>query len=395
MPQDKDLLGLRSAELLATTGTELLKKILLPELQPGQSPDYSRKSITINVVSVFGILFALFDAWESIRDVHLDRLIVDGVVFFGLLFVLLLLRFPKRIHLTSFLVTIGMGLTIVFNFYRGDLTYDGNIWAYGYPAVCFFLIGRRYGAWIFLGSILLTVPGGFIPKIAWMDTSYTGSFLYSYYSALALIGAITYTLEYSREMATRLVLEKQQTLEKTLEELALTEEKMRQMAYHDSLTKLPNRALLREHLEAAINRAERFKMNIAVLYIDFDHFKNINDTLGHEAGDEALKLMVERLNKTIRKSDILARHGGDEFIVLIPRDGNHEEAKELAGRIVAAFQDPIMVGGLNHYLTASIGIVVFPDHADSGEDMLLKSDKAMYQAKESGKNQYVVFQKQS
>jgi diguanylate cyclase (GGDEF)-like protein len=371
--------------------TEILKKILLPELQPKESPDYSRKSIAIHVVSILGILFSLLDAWDSAKNWYLDRLIVDALVLVGLIGLLILLRFPKRIVLASHFATIGMGLTLLFNFYVGDLNYYGNAWAFVFPALCFFLLGRSFGLWVLISYFVLTLPGAFIPKFPFMMSTYSASFLDSYYSALALIGAITYTLEYSREMAGLLLYEKQQALEKTVEELAATEEKMRQMAYHDTLTQLPNRALLAEHLSAAIHRAERYKMNIAVLYIDFDHFKDINDSLGHDAGDEALLKMVERLNTTIRKSDILARHGGDEFIILIPRDGERKEAGELAAKIVAAFQEPIVAGGSPHALTASIGIAIFPEHARTSEDLLNRSDKAMYEAKLAGKNRFTFY----
>jgi diguanylate cyclase (GGDEF)-like protein/PAS domain S-box-containing protein len=163
------------------------------------------------------------------------------------------------------------------------------------------------------------------------------------------------------------------------------------LAHHDQLTGLPNRLYLAAHLPQALDVAARNKELLAVLFLDLDRFKHINDSCGHETGDELLKAVAQRLRETLRGEDLIIRMGGDEFVVIMKSVRNAEEVNEAARRITEALSSPIIVGGRPLITTASIGVSLYPrDGADMGE-LLRHSDTAMYQAKERGRNNCQVF----
>ena len=165
------------------------------------------------------------------------------------------------------------------------------------------------------------------------------------------------------------------------------------MAYHDQLTGLPNRALLQEHLEIALARADRDGHELALLFLDLDNFKVVNDSLGHAAGDQLLQLVAERLLTITRASDLLARHGGDELLLLITdiEGGSAEEAAEsVAGKILQSLAEPFDIGGTRFEISASVGVAVFPHDGRSVSALLRTADAAMYQAKAAGRNRVVV-----
>ncbi len=165
------------------------------------------------------------------------------------------------------------------------------------------------------------------------------------------------------------------------------EDRIAHLAYHDSLTGLPNRSLLAEHLELAIARARRADRSIALLYLDLDDFKLVNDSFGHAAGDELLREVCARLERRRRASDLLARQGGDEFLLLIADvDGDaNDVARAAAGGLLDTLAEPFSVQGSEFHLRASVGISVFPRDADDAETLLRHADAAMYQAKTAGR----------
>ncbi len=167
----------------------------------------------------------------------------------------------------------------------------------------------------------------------------------------------------------------------------IAEEKMNKMAYHDSLTDLPNRNWFQIYLNSTILVAEKNQTPIAIMFIDFDNFKRVNDTLGHNAGDTLLKQIAKRLQTCIRKGDIVSRQGGDEFLVLI-ENASKAEVEEIAQRIIKEMNYPYTVNGTEIFATPSIGISFYPDGADTAEALIEKADFAMYLAKERGKNNY-------
>ena len=170
-----------------------------------------------------------------------------------------------------------------------------------------------------------------------------------------------------------------------------SEVKLNYLARYDSLTGIPNRQYLREQLERATARAMRARDKVALLLLDLDRFKMVNDTLGHELGDVLLRAVVQRLQSSIRKGDLLARLGGDEFAVLLESIDDTVELESLAASIVERFKEPFELGGRTVAVTASVGITVYPVDNIDPIALLNNADIAMYQAKEEGRNNFKFF----
>ena len=168
-----------------------------------------------------------------------------------------------------------------------------------------------------------------------------------------------------------------------------TQEQIKYIAYHDTLTGLPNRNLLNELLVHSITLAERNNKCMAVLFLDIDGFKMINDSKGHGMGDQILQEVAERLLKTLRKSDVIARHGGDEFIVIIEELDNCSGVELIANKIINCFQEPFHLENQDYFLTTSVGVAVYPADGQTPDMLIKNADIAMYKAEENGKNQYL------
>ena len=166
------------------------------------------------------------------------------------------------------------------------------------------------------------------------------------------------------------------------------EEDLKHQAYFDQLTDIPNRTLFLDRAENALNQAKRSDDRLAIIFIDLDDFKEINDTLGHEAGDIMLKTLSQRFINSARNTDTVSRRGGDEFTIIMPRIKNLEDAAILAERILESNKEEIKINNNSLYPKTSIGISVFPDDGDTVDKLIKNADKAMYHAKESGKNRY-------
>jgi len=164
------------------------------------------------------------------------------------------------------------------------------------------------------------------------------------------------------------------------------EERLSHLATHDSLTGLPNRILFGDRLSLELARARRSGKKLAVMLLDLDHFKDINDTWGHDMGDEVLKTIGRRLPELLRKSDSIARMGGDEFLILLPEIEEAEDARILALKILDAFKKPFAVGARELYATTSIGIAIYPDDGTNPDMLMKKADMAMYSVKKQGRN---------
>ncbi|HEB94065.1 MAG TPA: EAL domain-containing protein [Gammaproteobacteria bacterium] len=166
------------------------------------------------------------------------------------------------------------------------------------------------------------------------------------------------------------------------------EERIRHQAYHDALTGLPNRLLFNDRLEQALAQARRANEKLAVMFIDLDRFKNINDSLGHAVGDQLLRGMSQRLAQCTRDEDSVARMGGDEFTVLLPRIQQLDDIEQVARKILHSLSQPLAVEGHELAVTASIGISLFPSDGDRPDILMKNADSAMYWAKEQGKNKH-------
>lgn len=172
------------------------------------------------------------------------------------------------------------------------------------------------------------------------------------------------------------------------------EEAVKFVATHDTLTGLPNRVMFNQRLNHAIVQAQRRNQRIAVLFIDLDRFKVINDTLGHETGDELLREVAKRIKENLRESDTVARFGGDEFVVLTEDVSNPVSVGSLAHKLITALSSGFMLFGNDYHVTASIGISTYPDDSRDMQTLLKNSDIAMYRAKEHGRNSFQFYSAQ-
>ena len=179
-----------------------------------------------------------------------------------------------------------------------------------------------------------------------------------------------------------------QTMTDAAEHATLT---MAFKAERDFLTGLSNRALLADRLAQAIALAQRHRKRVALMYLDLDNFKYINDSLGHSVGDQVLQSAARRLEACVRHSDTVARHGGDEFVVLLSEIEAAQDAASTAEKIIRAMAEPHLIGEHRLNVTLSIGISVYPDDGDDVAAVLTNADTAMYQAKRGGRNNYKRF----
>lgn len=174
-------------------------------------------------------------------------------------------------------------------------------------------------------------------------------------------------------------------------EQTVARQRLEYQAHHDSLTGLPNRELFQDRLGNAIAVARRNRRVLAVLFIDLDNFKSINDTLGHTMGDELLQEVARRFAGCLRECDTIARLGGDEFAVILPEIAQQENAAVLAEKLLAVLEEPVVLAEQALHVAASIGIALFPDDAGSVEELIRSADSAMYRAKETGRHRYHFF----
>jgi diguanylate cyclase (GGDEF)-like protein/PAS domain S-box-containing protein len=162
-------------------------------------------------------------------------------------------------------------------------------------------------------------------------------------------------------------------------------------AYHDLLTRLPNRTLMEDRLNMAISQAARNKQNVAIMFLDLDRFKWVNDTLGHSMGDRLLQAVSQRLEHSLRKGDTLARFGGDEFALILPLVQRREDAAVIAEKILNEFKLPFMIDDHELYVSASIGIAMYPEAGLTMDELVRSADMAMYCVKDRGKNGFEFF----
>jgi len=174
-------------------------------------------------------------------------------------------------------------------------------------------------------------------------------------------------------------------------ELISTRESLRVQATHDPLTGLPNRLLFSDRLTQRLAQSRRQKMPLAVMYLDLDRFKIINDTLGHNFGDLLLQGVAERLMTCLRETDTLARMGGDEFTIILTDIMTAEDATSVAKKVLDVLSEPFFLGGREFFITASIGISIFPSDGADVETLVKNADTAMYRAKEQGRNNYYLY----
>jgi len=171
----------------------------------------------------------------------------------------------------------------------------------------------------------------------------------------------------------------------------INKQTIEKLAYYDALTELPNRTLLKDRIHKSLQNAQRQKNRVAVLFLDLDHFKLINDTLGHSTGDKLLVYISKLLQTQIRKSDTISRIGGDEFVILLQSINSLEDAELIAKNLLKVFDGKHIIDTHNLYITTSIGISLYPDNSKTMDELITNADTAMYDAKKDGRNKYKVY----
>ena len=169
-------------------------------------------------------------------------------------------------------------------------------------------------------------------------------------------------------------------------------ESLTRISQRDALTGTPTRAVLADRLDKAISMARRHSRRTALLFVDLDDFKAINDQLGHLAGDTVLQLVARRLESSVRDSDTVSRHGGDEFLVLLAELSNAKDAAAIATKMIAALAEPVFVAGRVLTISASVGIAVYPEDGEFASTLIAKADEAMYRAKKSRQSSFMFYQ---
>ncbi|HEY8313243.1 MAG TPA: diguanylate cyclase [Candidatus Baltobacteraceae bacterium] len=172
-------------------------------------------------------------------------------------------------------------------------------------------------------------------------------------------------------------------------------ERIEQLAFFDSLTGVPNRVLFNDRMRQTMAAAKRYGRGFAAMYLDLDKFKEINDTYGHPVGDLVLKAVAERLLSSLRESDTVARFGGDEFVILQPVVNGAADAADLARKIVTTMQKPVTLEGVDHVVHVSIGIALYPHDGTTSEDLMDNADRALYRAKNTGRNRWFFYNEQT
>ncbi|MEW8509101.1 MAG: bacteriohemerythrin [Candidatus Thiodiazotropha sp.] len=179
-----------------------------------------------------------------------------------------------------------------------------------------------------------------------------------------------------------------------ISQIKQSQEKLDYLAHHDALTDLPNRLLLNERLEHALLRANRHSTRLAVLFLDLDRFKQINDSMGHLMGDQLLQVVTKRLRETCRQDDTIARVGGDEFVMLMEDISRQEDAVTAAQKVLAAFDSPFILEDHEIRITTSLGVCIYPRDGDDAATLLRNADAAMYRAKEEGRNTFQFYSRE-
>ena len=314
-------------------------------------------------------------------------------VVIGLLLIFVLRKFKKG-HYTpvAYIMAFISAILIIVSYYASNGVININTWFIALIIPIFFILGYR---------IAMVMALLFMVIIATLDLNYvrtdTLNTMYGYVP-LFLSVIFLHIYEYRFYEFTKVLTDtnnnlEQKVKEKTLERTQVLEEqksKLDHQAHHDHLTTLPNRVKFQKELQKRLimkNDDER----LSIFFIDLDHFKNINDSFGHDIGDKVIKITADRIRRCIRKNDILARFGGDEFVVLIDEYCDKNDLKIVAENIISCISKPIFIESMTMFVSCSIGISMHYEEIHSPHDLIKHADTAMYKAKEQGRNTYMFY----
>ena len=291
---------------------------------------------------------------------------------------------PHAVHIISVLFAIAF-LFVAFRFYDAM---GPSVWVLGIIMIIFSL-GQNTKV-MFNYLITAMIASGFYIEI-WTQTqehAFYNISLFGFFVLSLLVASTVYKITDARK---QMISVQNQEIKNQVEERKRAEEANIRLSLYDHLTGLPNRMLFNDRLNQAMLYAKRNSLNLYVLFIDLDNFKLINDTMGHSMGDELLKKVGERLSGSLRKSDVIARIGGDEFLVLLQDIGSDQDAAKVVSNIVTGVCKPFSVGVQLFSVTCSVGVSKFPSEGEDVDTLVKCADLAMYKAKEIGKNCFAFY----
>ncbi len=370
----------------------MLKNILSSGYIFGEE-DYALKTkyILLNsMMSLLSVSLAIVGSFRILTGYYMQGLIDYFATATGLLLIFILRKFKKGHYLlVAYVMAFISATLIIVSYYTSNGIININTWFIALIIPIFFILGYR---------IAMVMALLFMIIIATLNLNYvrtdTLNTMYGYVP-LFLSVIFLHIYEYRFYEFTKVLTDtnnnlEQKVKEKTLERTQVLEEqknKLDHQTHHDHLTALPNRVKFQKEIQKKID-FKRDDEKLAIFFIDLDHFKNINDSFGHDIGDQVIKITADRVRQCIRKDDTLARFGGDEFVVLIDDYYDKSDLEVVAENIISCISKPILIESMTMFISCSIGISVHQEEVCSPHDLIKYADTAMYKAKEQGRNIY-------
>ena len=350
------------------------------------------KYVLLNgMLFILSIALLVVGSFRMMTHYHIQGLIDYGVIALAILFILALRKSKKgNYKLLAYIIAYAASGIVIFSYYANNGNLNINAWFAALAIPIFFMLGYRVAiAMAILFMIGITL---FSLNIGHADTL---NLLFGYVPLfLSIIFLNIYELRF--QQFAKLLTDTNNNLEKkvkekTLERTQVLEEQKNELhhqAHHDYLTGLPNRVQFQERVQEMTSKSDHNHYSTAILFIDLDNFKNINDSFGHDIGDKVINITAKRIQGCIRTDDFLARFGGDEFVVLIDHYDDKDDLEAIASHIINCISDPIEIERRNMFVSCSIGISIYPNDTVSFQDFIKYADTAMYKAKERGRNNY-------
>lgn len=336
----------------------------------------------------------------NLQQYSVSQSLVDSIIFILLAILFsVAVKLKINVKIMNWIIAILSGLTLIYIFIRFYDVIGPAVWTIAFIQLSLALV--RISKSMLIVLELATIIAFFYSIYHTFENQFLDLDLIYYvvqfvlFLVLSIILASVHQINVNRyfsvEKKYREVTEKNTEIELLNDAIKKSEEQAKDIAYHDILTGLPNRYYLMTNLNTIIQQCKCRDRFLGVFFMDLDDFKLINDTMGHDAGDELLKIVARRLKNSMRENDLVARIGGDEFIILIQSLGEGQAMDTVADQILDCFKQPFNLGGQKCYITTSLGLAICPTDGDDGETLIKHADIAMYKAKEKGKNQYVRF----
>ena len=336
----------------------------------------------------------------NLQQFDINQSLVDSFIFILLAILFsVAVRIKINVKIMNWLIAVLSGLTLIYIFIRFYDIIGPAVWTVAFIQLSLALV--RISKSMLMVLELATIIAFIYSIYHIFENQFLDLDLIYYvvqfvlFLVLSIILASVHQINVNRyfsvEKKYREVIEKNKEIELLNHVIKKSEEQAKDIAYHDILTGLPNRYYLTSSLNRIIEQCKCKDRFLGVFFMDLDDFKLINDTMGHDMGDALLKMVARRLKNSMRENDLVARIGGDEFIILIENLGEYQEMDTIANQILDCFKQPYNLDGQKCYITTSLGLAICPTDGDDGETLIKHADIAMYKAKEKGKNQYVRF----